>query len=296
MNKLKQWYSHQIRHEWALGFVRDGMNGIFSSKPTYIWVTNPYRKTTWFADPFILDVTDHKIVLLVEEFRYAEPKGRIARLIIDRNSWTITDVKILLELSTHLSFPSIWRKDGKVYVYPENSEANQLNLYEYDDANQCLKRVNTWCKEPLTDAIMTEFFGHEQIYSTRMPCPNSAILNCYERNADGKFVLIRDYKFPDKHARMAGQFFEYDGIIYRPGQDCNINYGGGVVIDRVIQQGDVLKFQPIKILRSTHSTLRSGMHTLNTYKDIVVVDVHGYPYCVGKIIKRLVRLKKMMKL
>lgn len=284
-----------MRHEWALGFVCDGMKGVFSPKTEYIWVINPYRNTCWFADPFILDVTEHEIVLLVEEFRYTTPKGRIARLIIDRNNWTIVDVKILLELPTHLSFPSIWRKDGKIYVYPENSEANQLSLYEYDDVNQCLIKVDTWCKEPLTDAIMTECFGCEQIYSTKMPYPNDVILNCYERNINGQFVFVRDYTFPDKHARMAGQFFKYEGVIYRPAQDCNIIYGGGVVIDCVTQQDNALKFAPIKTLRSTHPTLRFGMHTLNTYEDIVVVDVHGYPYCIGKIIKQLVRLKKMIK-
>ena len=41
---------------------------------------NPY-KTKWFADPFILDVTDEKIIFLVEEFDSGVNRGRIAKLL-----------------------------------------------------------------------------------------------------------------------------------------------------------------------------------------------------------------------
>lgn len=295
MNKLKQWYKKQLRHEWAIGFVEKGLDGVFSNKPNYVWVKNPYAEERWFADPFILDVTDTTISLLVEEMRYAVPKGRIAKLMIDRATMAIVDMKIILEESTHLSFPNIWRKDGKVYVYPENNESGQLNLYEYDEEREQLVKVRTLCTEPLTDAVMTEVFGKQQIYSTQMPDPNGGVLNVYEPNKQGVFVQSQSMSLADKHARMAGQFFAYKGNLYRPAQDCNKVYGGAVIIEEIRQSENALLFKNVKRLTSAHPFLHLGMHTLNEYKGVVVVDVKGSRFVLGRIVDLLVKVKKKYK-
>lgn len=292
MNKLEQWYKKQLRHEWAIGFVENGLDGVFSDKPKYMWVKNPYAEECWFADPFILDVTDTTITLLVEEMRYTIPKGRIAKLMIDRGTMTITDMKIILEEPTHLSFPNILRENGKIYVYPENHDSGDLNLYEYDEKKEQLIKVRTLCKQPLTDAVMTDVFGKQQIYSTQMPNPNGSVLNIYEANEKGLFIQSQSITFADKHARMAGQFFIYKDKIYRPAQDCNKVYGGAVILDEVSNNGSVVQMKSYKILRSKHPQLTRGMHTLNTYKNVVVVDVHGYYGWFGRLIFNLVMFKK----
>lgn len=294
MNKLKQWYQKQLRHEWALGFVENGLEGVFSKHPHYLWVKNPYAEECWFADPCILDVTNTTITLFVEEMRYAIHKGRIAKLTIDRATMTITDMKIILEEPTHLSFPNILRKDGKIYVYPENHDSGELNLYEYDEHKEQLVKVKTLCHDPLTDAVMTEYFGKPQIFSTQMPDPNGKMLNVYELNTEGLFVKTQEISFTDKHARMAGQFFIYKDKIYRPAQDCNKVYGGAVVIEEVQKAEDGCRFEYVKTLQSKHHNLRIGMHTLNVYKGLVVIDVHGYKYILGKAINALVKLKKQL--
>lgn len=296
MNKLKQWYKKQLRHEWTLGFVENGLDGVFSDKPKYVWVKNPYAEECWFADPFILDITDTTITLLVEEMRYAVPKGRIAKLMIDRGTMIITDMKIILEEPTHLSFPNILRENGKIYVYPENHDSGELNLYEYDEKKEQLIKVRTLCKQPLTDAVMTDVFGKQQIYSTQMPNPNGSVLNIYEANEKGLFIQSQSITFADKHARMAGQFFIYKDKIYRPAQDCNKVYGGAVIIEEVQSINDRLRFNGVKTLFSIHPVLRKGMHTLNEHNDIVVIDVHGYRCFVGRIINWMVNLKKSIRL
>lgn len=292
MNKLEQWYKKQLRHEWAIGFVENGLDGVFSDKPKYMWVKNPYAEECWFADPFILDVTDTTITLLVEEMRYTIPKGRIAKLMIDRGTMTITDMKIILEEPTHLSFPNILRENGKIYVYPENHDSGELNLYEYDEGKEQLVKVRTLCKQPLTDAVMTDVFGKQQIYSTQMPNPNGSVLNIYEANEKGLFIQSQSITFADKHARMAGQFFIYKDKIYRPAQDCNKVYGGAVILDEVSNNGSVVQMKSYKILRSKHPQLTRGMHTFNTYKNVGVVDVHGYYGWLGRLIFNLVMFKK----
>ena len=156
---------------WEIGFVVDGLQGVFSDDPQYIWVKNPYKGECWFADPFILDVTDDIITLLVEEMSSELGKGRIAKLTINRRTMAIEKMDILLEEDTHLSFPNIWREGNDIYVYPENYEGGGLNLYKLVDNATRLEKVRQLSAEPLTDAVMTDVFGKRQIFSTKMPNP-----------------------------------------------------------------------------------------------------------------------------
>lgn len=277
---------------WEIGFVVDGLQGVFSDDPQYIWVKNPYKGECWFADPFILDVTDDIITLLVEEMSSELGKGRIAKLTINRRTMAIEKMDILLEEDTHLSFPNIWREGNDIYVYPENYEGGGLNLYKLVDNATRLEKVRQLSAEPLTDAVMTDVFGKRQIFSTKMPNPNGNELCIYTFDEHVEIANAVSMRFDDNHARMAGQFFEYEGKIYRSAQDCNEVYGGAVVIEEVERKGNRFLFEPIKRLTSKHPRLRIGMHTLNEYKGIVVIDVKGYEYSLGTIINKCVGVKK----
>ncbi len=292
---MKNLYKKWTRHSWEIGFVVDGLQGVFSDNPHYVWLKNPYKEECWFADPFILDVTDEYIILLVEEMRYAVHKGRIAKLTISRKTMTIEKMDIVLEETTHLSFPNIWRDGDDEYVYPENHDSGELAIYKLVDNATRLEKIRVLCEEPLTDAVMTDVSGEPQIFSTKMPDPNGKELYVYDVHKNSAATYVTNIHFEDNHARMAGQFFEYKGKMYRPAQDCNTNYGGAVIIEAVEKHGDQYVFQSIKRLTSQHPRLQVGMHTLNTYKGVVVIDVHGYENMLGRMIYRGVRIKKRIK-
>lgn len=292
--KMKDLYKKLTRTSWAIGFVKDGLQGVFSDNPQYMWVRDPYKNERWFADPFILDVTDDYIFLLVEEMRYAVHKGRIAKLTVNRRTMVIEKMDILLEEATHLSFPNIWRDGDDIYVYPENHDSGKLNLYKLVDNATRLEKVKVLVDAPLTDAVMTNIFGEQQIFSTKMPNPNGNELFVYTLDKQLKLKNSDSVRFEDNHARMAGQFFVYEGKIYRPAQDCNETYGGAVIIEEVAKGGDKFIFKKVKRLTSKHSFLRIGMHTLNEYKGVVVVDVRGYEYLLGNLVYQCVKMKKML--
>ena len=71
-------FSKLIRKRWEIGFVEGGYDAVFSDKKLQIhWVSNP-PKDRWYADPFILDVTDDKIVVLADgEIRAVGTKDEI---------------------------------------------------------------------------------------------------------------------------------------------------------------------------------------------------------------------------
>jgi hypothetical protein len=54
--------------KYNIGFVDGSLESIIAGEPMKVnWMKHSY-KDRWFADPFILDVTDDEIIVLVEEW------------------------------------------------------------------------------------------------------------------------------------------------------------------------------------------------------------------------------------
>jgi hypothetical protein len=284
-------YERLIRSRWELGFIIGGLDGVFSDKSLDIqWVKNPFRDR-WFADPFILDVTDQYIYLLVEEFQFSTKKGRIAKLTICRESFIIEKYDILLELPTHLSFPNILRHDGKVFVYPESCGSRRLDLYEYNEEKETLVYRKTLLEEPVWDSSILDYSGVRYLFTAKT---NDFFLDIYKWSKDiARFEYFRSIESQEKISRMAGQFFEYNGNLYCPSQDCRMNYGGAVVIKEVIIEDGNFKFINRKRLVSPHKKRSIALHTLNEYKGIVVIDVGGYDFpLIGPFLHKFVHSHK----
>lgn len=286
MSVIRRFYDSITRDRWEIGFVEGGIEAVMcnNGKLKINWMQHDY-KDCWFADPFVLDVTETEIVVLVEEYQYVTNKGRIAELVVDRNSYVLKEIKILLELDTHLSFPAIWREDGRVFIYPESWLSGVLSLYEYEGRGRELKLVKVLCDEPMADAIMNEHFGKKMLLATK----ENDKLRYYNYDGDSdKFVFSMEKDFGMAMARNAGDFFEHNGKYYRPAQVCVNCYGEAIEIQEVkMDEIGNLDFEPIKRLYSPHPKLKTGLHTLNSYNGVTVIDVHGWvnPLVVNSIIK-----------
>ena len=276
MNRIKAFYKRLLRSRWELGFVRGGLDSVFSdSKLEVDWIENPYADR-WFADPFVLDVTDDYVYVLAEEWEFRTQKGRIAKLSVNRRTLRIDDYVILLELPTHLSFPNILRKDGRVYVYPESCYSGKLDLYEYDPHQERLIPVQTICDDAVWDASIVDVAGVPLLFAAKT---NDYYLDVYAWDAgQGRFVFSQSIQSKDKSSRMAGQPLEYQGKLYIPTQYCEKVYGGGVVIKEVLASGDTLTFEPVKRLESPHPKRKAKLHTLNGYKGVFIIDVGGFDH------------------
>jgi hypothetical protein len=262
---------------WNIGFIRNDLDSIMSGDEIAVdWVKHNC-KNSWFADPFILDVTDDRITVLVEEYYKPIHRGRIARLTIDRHSKELLKKELVLQLDTHLSFPAIQRREDGIYIYPENGAAGGLWLYKYDVHGNKAERVTQLVDEPVEDAIITSSFGGKKLFATRQPNPNGNELFIYDWNErTGKFTLSCSHRFDENIARMAGDFFEYKGKIYRPTQECNTQYGHAVTIQEVSLKNGEWNFHEIRRMYSAHPELTVGMHTFNMYKGMIVTDALGF--------------------
>lgn len=261
------------------------------------WVQLPF-KDRWFADPFILEITNDEIILLCEEYSDELKRGRLARLIIDKMTYRLKSWNIILDLPSHLSFPGIIRVGDRVFVCPENSGSGKSTIYEYDSLADKLVALHTISDEPLTDAIYTEKFnGRRLLFSTRIPNQNKNITDISEWD-EGKrrFVKTDEIVALENTGRMAGDFIEHNGKVYRPAQESNEEYGHAVEIQEISYMDGQWKAIPVRRMVSPHPVLKLGFHTFNLYGGMIVVDAKGYRYPVmGNILKGITAvIKKMM--
>lgn len=288
---LKKIYQKTQESVWKIGFIQNPLDGILKDEQLSIrYLSLPSDR--WWADPFILDVTDKEIVLLVEEFQYKRKRGTIAKLVIDKKTLSVKRDEEILVLDTHLSFPAIIRKD-QIYVYPENSKSGSLKLYRYDQENNRLVDGDVICNQPLTDAIYTELLGEPMIFSTKEPNPNGNVLGLYYPQGKDMGIMGNNYQikeeitFDERIARNAGDWFEHNGKLYRPAQECNVEYGHSTYLQEIIKDNNgKLHFKNIRMLTSNDKEFQRGLHTFNRYKGMLVIDVKGYRYPkIAKVLK-----------
>ncbi len=293
MNSLKIYN----RNRWNLAFFEDNAyEEVLNGNYRKIHWMKYNERDRWFADPFILSVTDKHIVLLVEEFSYRINRGRIAKLIVDKSSFHLLDMKIILDLDTHLSFPMIYRKNNEVFVLPENSASGKSTLYKFDFSNEKLIPVSVICNEPLTDAIFHKVGDQLYIFATKQPNPNGKTLSVYKVDKNTWRISKTDMIDFDRNvARNAGSIFIHDGEIFRPAQDCDGSYGKGVVIQKITFSPNNRKFifTDNSALYPFNFKYQLGLHTLNCHDGMFVIDGRGLLYPIlGRMVRPIISLIK----
>lgn len=291
------WIKGLNRNRWNLAFFENAnLKDVFAEDYSSVHWMKYKDRTRWFADPFILTVKDDIIEVLVEELSYSKNKGRIAKLVVDRKSWQLRDMIIILELPTHLSFPMIFRRGTDVFVIPENSASGKSVAYLYNPEDEALIPQNTVCSEPLTDATIFEFSNRHYMFATSIPDPNGKELDIYSFDPNSlKAEKIKTISFNRPIARNAGTPFVYDGNLYRPAQDCEGAYGKGVVIQKINCNNDsiVLDFEDRDSIYPFSRKYQLGIHTLNMHDGMCVIDGRGLLYpTVGRIVRPIINKLK----
>ena len=263
--------------KYNIGFIDGNLQSVMEGEPIKVnWMKHHY-KDRWFADPFILDVTENEIIVLVEEWYDPIQRGRISKLTIDKKTFELLNLKVMIETDFHLSFPAIDRRPNGIYIHPESCTINKLELYKYNPNTDSFNKVSSLSDLPLTDSVCNDYFGQNLMFSTKLPDANGKELGIYYWDSEiEKYALKEYYHFKENISRMAGNFFKYQGKVYRPAQVCIKSYGDAVSIQEVNNLNGVYNFREIRRIYSPHHDLDLGFHTFNIYKDIIVVDAIGY--------------------
>ena len=283
MSKIVELYHNLIRRYWEIGVASFSEDVINENHPLDIrWIRNPFENESWFADPFILLENEDEFVILVEEFPFTTAKGRISRLIVSKSEWQITDVKVLLELDTHLSFPCYFRREGKVYIYPENSASGTSTIYVYDERKEELSPIGTLNENPLTDAVIYDIEGCKFVLSTQHPRENKNQLDVYRLDGlKSESTPCQTITFTENIARNAGISFLAKGKLIRPAQISNHGYGEGLVLQEVEYTAGKFEFTNLRRLYSPLHKCPLAFHTMNVFEDrYIIYDAQGYKHPV----------------
>lgn len=269
-----------FRKRYEIGFAPFSEDIILKGqKPEVRFVCNP-PKDKWYADPFLLDVTDDFFVVLVEEFRYEHPKGRIARLVVDRKTVKIVSETIVLDLPTHLSFPIFCREGDVLYIYPENIESGSFSRYRYDKQTDSFVFSEMLVDMPLADVVPFSIDGRKYLLATdgRDDDGSGSTLSVF-RYEDASYAHFQEIGFSSKIARNGGAVIKIGENIYRVAQDCTIRYGYALNFQKMVAD-DNGKFSFETVSKIFPSGLQYATHTFNVCKGWAVVDVEVAVYPV----------------
>lgn len=165
---------------------------------------------TYEADPF-----PFRDCLFFELYDY--DKGVIA---CRRNGKTV----VVLERPYHLSFPCVFEDDGEVYMLPETVNNRQLELYKAKNFPYNWELVKVikqgWFDDPIMHKTNEGFY----IYTTEGE-NNLRVLHSTELLGEWQQV----YSDSSKQYRSAGNIFKWQGRTIRPVQDCERQYGKGLI-------------------------------------------------------------------
>lgn len=262
--------------------------------------TSDFDSEGWFADPFFLYVNEDAIELLAEQWYYKIGHGRLVKLKINRNTMKLESVKVVLQSKFHLSFPNMIHENGKLYVYPENSEAGKLVIYEYDFEKDVLKNPVTLINKPLIDAQIIKMdstfflFAVENINGL---WEETRCLGIYMADSlTGEYKMIQKIENKKNHERGAGLIIKGSkpNEIIRPSQDCQMRYGANVILNHMLWNGTSFSESEIaRVLPNEKYRFGSVLHTYNEKDGIVVIDGYAdYHPIMGRIYKKIRGIKQ----
>ncbi len=297
IERLKYFKRHlTVSANWNIGFCECSSTQFIESRGVgkIQWMKHNYRDR-FFADPFILKITEDSIILFAEECHFENPHGIICELTVERSTKQLIERKVILELDTHLSYPAIIDFDGKVYVYPENSQSGGLKIYEYNQQKHCLENPRLILNEPVTDATILNINGIYFMAATKLPNSQEGVFMYASKSILEQFhsININPFENSSSCSRPAGNWIITSTGIYRPAQDCSLRYGRGISIMRTIFDGTFISERNVFSVYPDSFRYNRGLHTINFKESLCVVDGFGYLYpFIGRTLCFCLRLFK----
>ncbi len=284
IRKLSFHYNYRcIVNQWVIGISRGNLADIIRNKqfnPDITWIdlNDPGHQQ---ADPFILNVDNGSVDLLIEDYRADDNYAKIASMHFNP-ALQATDHKIVLDTGSHLSYPHIFRENNRVFVLPEASKSGKLSCYEYVASVNALVFLKDIIELPLLDANVLKYKDKYWVFGVTRPASGEDKFELCGFYAD---QLLGPYTAHPANplaagldgVRGAGDFFAVDGFLYRPTQNCKEVYGKSITINKITRLDEagfesepymtIMIDQEIEKNRGIHT-----LHTLNGTNGIIVVD------------------------
>jgi hypothetical protein len=187
----------------------------------------------FLADP-CLHQRGSSLTLFAESLDPGSPKGRIVAAEVEGDG-RICAARTVLEETHHLSYPFVFDDDGETFMIPESGAARRVDLY------RCIQYPDRWTREAtlvsgpkLVDATPLFYEGRWWLFCGGAEHGDSAHDQLFLYHAEAltgpwKPHAVRPLISDARGARPAGAIQKLDGKLYRPSQNNELRYGGGLV-------------------------------------------------------------------
>ena len=244
----------------------------------------PPEDRIW-ADPFPIEY-DGRYLIFIEQ-QCAGSNGTLGYVELF-DDLSVSDFKPILEKPYHLSWPNVFNHGGVWYLIPESNEHGKVDLYraaEFPDKwefdRTLLDNVSA------VDTMLLEHNGLFWLFTSISGLLSDGQVTGFNNSLS----LFYAHSFPTtswtahagnpvvhdaSNARMAGRFqWADDGSLLRPAQNCLIEYGRSVSVQRILElsndvyrEASVYAVLPEKYLDAvcTHTLNRCGKYVIRDIK------------------------------
>ncbi|MCR5646195.1 MAG: hypothetical protein K6F96_07405 [Bacteroidales bacterium] len=276
----RRWRFHRHdlfrQEDWNVGYVEVPFIEFLEEPEGHLddikWL-NKKRRSEYNADPFVI-TTEKDTYLFYESYSYKKGKGCIE---VVRKSKKYRKPKVALEEPFHLSYPFVFEHEGEVYCIPESHQADRINLYKFNEKELKLEQECVLMEHiQAVDPTLIFHEGQWNLFFTQKDQPSVKLYRYVAEELRGPYEPspLNPIKVDCTDARMAGAFFERDGHLMRPAQECIRYYGTAVRLNRIdrfdelhYEETQIDQIQPIK-----ESKFNKGLHTLNGNDQLTVID------------------------
>lgn len=239
---------------------------------------SPPNNCFW-ADPFVISDQDRHYVFF-EELPFATERGHLSCMEVFSDG-SHSEPKIILKKPYHLSYPNVFVFESEYYMIPESGDNEQITLYRCTDfpyqwEQQCVLMEGLHAY----DSTLLEHNGHWWLFAC--VAAEKGMSGCEELHIFSADSPLNQSWEPHplnpimsdaSRARPAGNFFEWEGELYRPSQDCAGSYGAGLNINKVkILSKQSYTEELVHCARPNWDSKLTALHTLNFNQHLSVAD------------------------
>ena len=241
--------------------------------PVSRWLQIPASRG-FIADPFFWP--GQLGLILCETYLHRTGLGELTVLSVNGDQIT-RSAPLPLGLDSHLSYPSTWSEDGRVYCLPEMATSRRQILYELRQGTAptpvCVVSEDTGMADP-TLMKMNGLYWIAYTDTDIGLYDNLCLL--YADRLDGPWHphLNNPVKIDARSSRPGGTPFWIGDRLFRPAQDCSREYGGALVVNEVkLCTPDDYRETVAAVLRPDPAgPFAAGLHTLSFGNGRAVID------------------------
>ncbi len=272
-------FRKRFEEKWILYFKLDDD---LSTAPWQFTLLETPNDRYW-ADPHIIK-RDGIFYVFVEEFMYDTNRGHITVIPIDENG-TVGEAQTVLAADYHLSYPFVFEHEGETYMVPESVANHSIDLYKCESFPDKWVHVKTLMSNVYAvDTTLYEKDGRWWMFTNKSDAEGGIThdeLYVFSANhfLDDEWiphqqrVVVSD----PRTARPAGALFESDGRLFRPAQDCSVDYGYAVQLHEITELSqEEYKEIPVSRITPDWNDRIVGVHTLAYVPGMTIIDAKTY--------------------